>query len=72
MFFQFYTILICLGCQGGEMAKNHPKWQKILSVVSYISGNIYHIFINGTHVCMKGSYLQAFFSFFQNFDFQDH
>ena len=24
------------------------------------------------HVCIKGKYLQAFFSFFQNFDVWDH
>ena len=31
------------GCQGGERVKNDPKWQKFLSVASYISGTIYHM-----------------------------
>ena len=39
------------------------KWHNIskMSVELYDSGTIYHmIFIYGTHVCIKGSYLQAF------------
>ena len=47
---QFLKILI-FGVVSGQHAKNGPKWQKILPVVPYISGTIYHmIFIYGTHV----------------------
>ena len=58
--------------QRGERAKNGPKLLKIVSVVLYISGTIYHmIFIYCTHICIKGHYLQVFFSVSQNSDFWD-
>ena len=53
-----------LGCQEGWKGKKMPKMTNFLSVTSYISGTIYHmIFIYGTHVCIKGWYLWAFFIF---------
>ena len=60
-----------------KRGKNGPKLQKTLSVVPFISETIYisyghMVFIYGTHVCIKEQYLQAFFSFLQNFDFRDH
>ena len=65
VFFNF-QILIFQVVRGTERAKNDPKWQKrFLSVPPYISGTIYHmIFIYGTHACIKGLCLQAFFTFF--------
>ena len=54
--------------KGQKLAQNEKN-----SVAPYISGTIYHmIFIYGTCVCINGQYLKAFFSFFQNFNFQDH
>ena len=36
---------------GGKIARNGPKWQKILSVTLQISGTIHHMIdIYGTHV----------------------
>ena len=61
-------ILIFQFVKGLKVQKNGPKSWKFLPVASYISGIIYHmIFIYGIHVCIKGWYLQAFFSFFSKF-----
>ena len=72
VFFNF-KILILKDCQGAESTKNGPKWQKFLSVASYISGTIYHmIFIHGTHlsfICKRiispGIFFFFFFFFFK-------
>ena len=76
VFFNF-KILILKDCQGAERAKNGPKWQKFLSVASYISGTIYHmIFIHGTHlsficktIISPGIFFIFFFFFFSKFWF---
>ena len=47
----------------GQRAKNHPKWQRTLFVVPYISGAIHHmIFMYGTHVLKDN--ISRFFYFF--------
>ena len=77
VFFNFEILIsqVVRGLKGQQMAQNDKIF---LSVPPYISGTIYHmIFIYDTHLCIKGQYLQAFFSFFfffffQNFNFWDH
>ena len=49
-FFSFSQYFDFPGHQGDKRAKNGPKWQKVLSIMPYISGNIYIIFIYGTDV----------------------
>ena len=59
-----------LGCYKGQRATNGPRWQKTLSFALYISGTIHHvILIYVTCACVKGLYLQGFFTFFPNFKF---
>ena len=36
---------VFLGPHGGEMAKNSPEWQKVLSVAFHISGTIHHMIV---------------------------
>ena len=57
------------GLLWGKRAKNHPKWQKLLSVVVYISGIIHHmIVIYGTYV-YNDNISCHFVSFFKIFIF---
>ena len=64
MFFSFFQNFDFLGWEG-QRAKNHPKWQRTLFVVPYISGAIYHmIFMYGTHV-LKDNISRFFYFFFQ-------
>ena len=59
----FFSMLKFLS--GGWKKNNGPKWWKFLSVAPYISETIYYmIFSYGAHTCIKGQYLQAFFSFY--------
>ena len=59
-----YFSVLKFWLSGDWKGKKWPKMTK-MSVTPYISGTMYHmIFIYGTHVCIKGQYLQAFFSFF--------
>ena len=60
-------------CQGGERAKNAPKWQKNLSVLHLLFQESYIIwspFI--IHMCKRLISPGIFFSFCQNIDFWDH
>ena len=64
MFFSFFQNFDFLGWEG-QRAKSHPKWQRTLFVVPYISGAIYHmIFMYGTHV-LKDNISRFFYFFFQ-------
>ena len=57
--------------KGEKMVQNCKKL--CLLCLLFQKPYIYHmVFIYGTHVCIKEQYLQAFFSFLQNFDFRDH
>ena len=51
VFFSVFQNFDFSGHEGGERAKNGPKWQKTLPVVPHISGTMYHmIFTYVTHV----------------------
>ena len=67
-FFQFFKILIFRVVSGVKVQKNGPKWQKIMSIILYISGTIHHmIVIYGTHVWNDISW--HFFHFFKSLIF---
>ena len=55
------------GGEVGKMAKNHPKWQKILSVSFCISGTIHLILWFLVHMCKM--MISANVLIFQNFNF---
>ena len=61
---KFWFSSLSRGWKGKKMAQNLENF----CLLHLIFQELYMIFIYGTHVCIKGSYLQAFFHFFKNFD----
>ena len=60
-FFKILTFGIIKGGVG-KRAKNHPKWQKIMSVSLCISGTVHHILWFLVHMC-KMMISSKFFNF---------
>ena len=67
-FSSFFQNFDFLGCWWGKRAKDGPKEQKnSVFQASYLRTQTYDC--NLWYTCVKLRYIQAFFLFFQNFDF---